>query len=74
MGLAMGTDANIDRMKRELDHVLDDMHTELDRIEILLGALNGYNQPVPDYEPGFRHLRRHASPAQELGEPRRGKH
>ncbi|HEX3708900.1 MAG TPA: hypothetical protein VHV56_03325 [Pseudolabrys sp.] len=70
----MGTNANIDRIKRALDGVLEDMHTELDRIEILLGALNGFNQPVPDYEQGFQNLYHYASPAQELGRPRHGEH
>jgi hypothetical protein len=67
----MRTEATIDGMKREIHHVLDHMRSDLDRIEILLGALSGFSRPVPDYEPGFRHLRQFTAAARELG-PRSG--
>jgi hypothetical protein len=67
LGLDMGANTAIDRMRRELHGVLDHMLVDLDRIEILLGALNGFSQPIPDYEPGFHHLRQATRLAHELG-------
>ena len=63
----MGTEITIDRMRRELHAVFHRMLTDLDRIEILLGALNGFSRPIPDYEPGFHHLRQATRLAHELG-------
>jgi hypothetical protein len=69
----MDTDAAIDRLKRELDRQLDNMCADLDRIEILVAALNSFSRPVPDYEPGFHHLRHFTLTAHELGAPAPGK-
>ncbi len=69
----MGTDAAIDRMKHELNRQLDNMSADLDRIEILIEALNGFSRPIPDYEPGFHHLRHFTLTAQELGSSAPGK-
>jgi hypothetical protein len=33
------------------------MRADLDRVELLTAALSAFGRPVPDYEPGFRHLR-----------------
>jgi hypothetical protein len=63
----MGTDASIDRLKSELDRQLDNMSANLDRIEILVAALNSFNRPVPDYEPGFHHLMHFTLGVRELG-------
>ncbi len=49
--------AAVDRLKHELHLALDMVRTALDRIEILSAALGAFSEPVPDYEPGFRHLR-----------------
>jgi hypothetical protein len=54
--IAMGTDAAIERVKRELIRAFDQTRAELDRIEILAAGLAAFNAPVPDYEPTFRHL------------------
>ncbi len=52
----MGTDAAIDRVKKQLLLAFDNTRAELDRIEILAAALAGFNAPIPNYEPTFRHL------------------
>jgi hypothetical protein len=52
----MGTDAAIDRVKKELLRAFDNTRAELDRIEILAAGLAAFNAPVPGYEPTFRHL------------------
>lgn len=49
--------AAVDRLKRDLHQALDTIRRELDRVEILSAALGAFSEPVPDYEPGFRHLR-----------------
>jgi hypothetical protein len=45
-----------DRVRHELRQALDRVRADLDRIEILTGALNAFSKPVPDYEPKFRHI------------------
>lgn len=42
----------------ELRRTLDHMRADLDRIETLTGALHGFAQPIPDYEPNFQHFSR----------------
>jgi hypothetical protein len=69
----MRTDAPIDRLKHELDRQLDNMCANLDRIEILVAALDSFSRPVPDYEPGFHHLRHFTLTAHELGSRASGK-
>jgi hypothetical protein len=55
-GTAVGTDAAIDRVKKELRRAFDNTRAELDRIEILTAGLAAFNAPIPSYEPTFRHL------------------
>jgi hypothetical protein len=52
----MKTVSAIDRIRRELSRVLNDVRGDLERVEILTGALNAFNKPVPDYEPAFQHI------------------
>ena len=52
----MGTDAAIDRVKKELLRAFDNTRAELDRIELLAAGLAAFNTPIPSYEPTFRHL------------------
>jgi hypothetical protein len=62
------TNTATDRLKRELDAILDSMRNDLDRVELLVTALSVFSRPVPDYEPRFHHLHRAAWNAQELGQ------
>ena len=64
--MGYGTEAATEQMKRELYRTLDAMRVELDRIEILMAALGAFSEPVPDYEPGFQHLRHLTSKVSEL--------
>lgn len=52
----MKPESAIDRVRRELRCVLDHVCADLDRIEILIGALNAFSKPVPSYEPTFQHI------------------
>jgi hypothetical protein len=52
----MGTDAAIDRVRKELLRAFDNTRAELDRIELLAAGLAAFNTPIPSYEPTFRHL------------------
>jgi hypothetical protein len=61
------TDTAIDRVRRELHRVLDNVRADLDRIEILTAALSAFCRPIPDYEPSFQHLRHMTLSAHELG-------
>jgi hypothetical protein len=45
-----------DRLRHELHDVLQHLHAEIDRIELLAAALDAFGAPVPDYEAGFRHF------------------
>jgi hypothetical protein len=56
----------VDRIRREIHRALDHAHAELDRIELLSAALAAFARPVPDYEPGFRHIRHLTATALEL--------
>jgi len=69
---AMGTDATIDRIKKELLRAFDNTRAELDRIEILAAGLAAFNAPIPGYQPMFRHLPQLNRNAHELAadEPR----
>lgn len=64
----MATDAAVERLKHELHCALDRMRHDIDRVEILAAALSAFDQPVPDYEPAFRHLRKITLGVYELGE------
>ena len=61
------TDTAIDRVRRELHRVLDNVRADLDRIEILTAALSAFCRPIPDYEPSFQHMRHMTLSAHELG-------
>jgi len=60
------TETAIDRVRRELLRVLDTTRADLDHIEILTAALSAFSRPIPDYEPGFHHLRSLRLEAHEL--------
>lgn len=55
-----------ERLKRELQRAVDRIRIELDKIEILSAAMFAFSQPVPDYEPRFRHLRQVTANAHEF--------
>ena len=57
-------------MKRELQRAVERIRTELDKIEILSAAMSAFTKPVPDYEPGFHHLRHVTASALELNSRR----
>jgi hypothetical protein len=61
------TETAIEQMRHELHRVLDNTRQDLDRIEILTAALSAFGRPVPDYEPGFRHLRNLMLGAHQIG-------
>ena len=52
----MATEPATHRLIGELRQTLDDMHADLDRVELLTAALHAFAQPVPDYEPSFQHI------------------
>lgn len=60
-----------DRLKRELQRAVEHIRVELDKIEILSAAMSAFSKPVPNYEPGFRHLRHVTASALELNSARR---
>ena len=60
-----------DRLKRELQRAVERIRGELDKIEILSAAMAAFSMPVPDYEPGFRHLRHVTASVRELNSSRR---
>ena len=60
------TDTAIDRVRRELHRVLDNVRADLDRIEILTAALSAFCRPIPNYEPSFQHMRHMTLSAHEL--------
>ncbi len=45
-----------ERLKHNLRGAVQNVHTELERIEILAAAIYGFSAPVPEYEPTFQHL------------------
>ena len=59
-----------DRLKRELQHGVERIRTELDKIELLSAAMAAFARPVPDYEFGFRHTRHVAASVMELNSRR----
>ncbi|MFZ0846683.1 MAG: hypothetical protein WAM62_12900 [Pseudolabrys sp.] len=54
-------------VRRQLHRVLDNMRVDLDRVEILSAALQALSKPVPDYEPGFRHIQNLSLSTHKLG-------
>ena len=63
----MRTETAIERLRRDLHRVLDNLRADLNRIEILTAALSAFGRPVPDYEPGFRHMRNLALDVHQIG-------
>lgn len=63
----MRTENAIERVQREVHRSLDNMRSDLDRIEILTAAMSAFGRPIPDYEPGFRHLRHLTLRAHQIG-------
>jgi hypothetical protein len=63
----MATDKATDELLADLRQVLARMNSDLDRVEILTGALYAFAHPIPEYEPTFQHLHPLPTPAQELG-------
>lgn len=59
-----------DRLKRELQRAVERIRVELDKIDILSAAMAAFNKPVPEYEPGFRHMRHVTASALELNSRR----
>ena len=53
----MKPETAIDKVKRDLHDVVDCMHADLYRIEILTAALSAFSKPIPEYEPTFQHMR-----------------
>lgn len=45
-------------IKKRLYEALDRLEKDITSIEILAGALKGFTQPVPDYEPSNKNLLR----------------
>jgi len=45
-------------IKRRLYEALDRLQKDITSIEILAGALTGFTQPIPDYEPTNANLLR----------------
>ncbi len=63
----MKSEPAIDRVRREVHRVLDNMRAELDRIEILTAAMSAFSKPVPDYEPAFHHIHPTTLSAYQIG-------
>ena len=55
-----------DRLRRELHRAIERIRSELDKIDLLSSAMVAFSAPVPDYEPGFRHMRHVTASALEL--------
>jgi hypothetical protein len=49
----MGANKATEQLKHDLYRVVDGLRADLDRVEILIAALNGFGRPVPGYEPRF---------------------
>lgn len=64
--MTSGTDVVTAHVREELLRALDSMRAELDRVELLSAALEAFSKPVPDYEPGFQHLRHLTSDVAEI--------
>lgn len=60
------TESGGDRLKRELQRAVERIRTELDKIDILSAAMAAFAKPVPEYEPGFRHMRHVTASVLEL--------
>lgn len=45
-----------DQIVRNLAEALERLHEDLNRVELWTAALNCFQRPVPDYQPGERYL------------------
>jgi hypothetical protein len=45
-----------DLIVRNLIQALEQLRSDLDRMEVLAAALGSFQHPVPEYRPGDRHL------------------
>jgi hypothetical protein len=45
-----------DQIIRNLAKALEQLHEDLDRVELWTAALHSFQRPVPDYQPGERYL------------------
>jgi hypothetical protein len=63
---AMAAEGAMDRMQRELVRAVEDLRTDIDRVELLTAALNAFNRPIPEYEPSFHHMARSDLGAYEM--------
>jgi hypothetical protein len=45
-----------DQIVRNLAKAIERLHEDLDRVELWTAALNCFQRPVPDYQPGERYL------------------
>ena len=52
----MAAEGAMDRMQRELVRAVEDLRTDMDRVELLTAALSAFSRPIPDYEPSFHHM------------------
>lgn len=55
-----------EQLREDLARLFENIRSDLDRIEMLTAALDAFNRPVPDYEPGFRHLQHSLMNTHEL--------
>ncbi len=63
----MKSEPAIDRVRRDLHCALDNMRADFERIEILSAALGAFSKPIPEYEPGFRHVHNLTLGAYQIG-------
>ncbi|HEY0223866.1 MAG TPA: hypothetical protein VGC38_05060 [Pseudolabrys sp.] len=63
----MRTESAIECVQREVHRSLDNLRGDLDRIELLTAAMSAFSRPIPDYEPGFRHLRNLTRDVHQIG-------
>ena len=45
-----------DQIVRNLAEAIERLHEDLNRVELWTAALNYFQRPVPDYQPGERYL------------------
>jgi hypothetical protein len=63
----MRNEAATETIKGQLHRVLDDLRTDIERVELLTAALDAFSSPVPEYEPKFHHVQRSSRQVKELG-------
>lgn len=55
-----------EQLRQDLHRLFENIRGDLDRIELLVAAIGAFSRPIPDYEPGFRHLQQSILNAHEL--------